>query len=914
MSFSSNDPSGHQSKIKNEYEKDHFSYNEPSYFNNPQMKQSPETQYSNTYSEANPKDHPNFNNTYPINDIISNKSKTDHYKRFEMAHKGKQDELDHFIRNRVFQQLDNKNSISENYNKQKSNQNDTLSSSKFQKPMKNEIQDYQNIPKQFVSTSSRNEKREFAQTFTTSTKQTNKNKKSKPRVQFKIKPANFAPVIPLNLRNVCSNYGKRETKETILTRYANKLDEIDTGENVIVIHPGSTLLRIGLASDPMPHEIPHVIARRINRKHQQDNSNSSSPQNIDSQDTQIVPEKSHKINLRNKSNFTKNSPNIKSVSPENNEITKDSDENNENEDIICGLIDMLAGDLRKRQRETKRKPVPNSLAQVLSYNKSVSPEIIHDHNDPYRVEWIDPSIEQDTKPKDVYFGEQAINLINNGDFIVRMPIKRGIFNTTDYSSIEEVIGDIQEIWSYAIQQVMGISLSELYTYYVVLAIPDLFSRNYIELLMHMLLVYMNFGAATIHQSSVLVTFGAGISNACVIDVGAQKTTVSCVEDGICLPDTRINIKYGGDDITRFLSDLLNRDLFPYRELDLNRMYDWNLMNQLKERHITFNLSDVNIRIYDFYVRAPKKHTGKYSFKVYDEMYLAPWCLFYPDLVNAYSVLPNWKNTFIISQSTNSILEEPNAYPGDIFTPTQFGKLPSSEILEETVASIEEKQGDEPINVTEGVLPIIPSSDLQAQKNGNNLKKLDKSATPNPPSTPSKGLELSTKSVEASAPETPNSLQTQVQNMVNQNAGSTTVGQSTTTMVSTRVYDQEAVEKLMPLDEAITHSIAHTGGIDRVKKFYTSIVIVGGGISFIPDINVLLQDRLFLLANDFYNNEKIDKIEIFPSPRDLDPRVMVWKGGAVYSRLDIMNEMWVTSNEYREVGIKLVKDRTLFQWQ
>ena len=38
--------------------------------------------------------------------------------------------------------------------------------------------------------------------------------------------------------------------------------------------------------------------------------------------------------------------------------------------------------------------------------------------------------------------------------------------------------------------------------------------------------------------------------ACVVDVGDQKTTISCVEDGISHPNTRIQLSYGGSDITQ----------------------------------------------------------------------------------------------------------------------------------------------------------------------------------------------------------------------------------------------------------------------------------------------------------------------------------------------------------------------------
>ena len=69
------------------------------------------------------------------------------------------------------------------------------------------------------------------------------------------------------------------------------------------------------------------------------------------------------------------------------------------------------------------------------------------------------------------------------------------------------------------------------------------------------------------------TFGAGVGVACVVDVGdqvvnfgkkaksskerkiiknVQKTSVSCVEDGVSLPSSRIQLGYGGSDVTQLL--------------------------------------------------------------------------------------------------------------------------------------------------------------------------------------------------------------------------------------------------------------------------------------------------------------------------------------------------------------------------
>jgi actin-related protein len=52
----------------------------------------------------------------------------------------------------------------------------------------------------------------------------------------------------------------------------------------------------------------------------------------------------------------------------------------------------------------------------------------------------------------------------------------------------------------------------------------------------------------------------------------------------------MSLSMGGDDITEFLYVLLRRIKFPYRDMDLNRSYDWNVMEDLKSRLCT--LADV----------------------------------------------------------------------------------------------------------------------------------------------------------------------------------------------------------------------------------------------------------------------------------------------------------------------------------
>lgn len=83
------------------------------------------------------------------------------------------------------------------------------------------------------------------------------------------------------------------------------------------------------------------------------------------------------------------------------------------------------------------------------------------------------------------------------------------------------------------------------------------------------------------QDHVSATFGSGLAYACVIDVGDQKTSVSCVEDGICHPNTRVRLEYGGGDITQIFYWLLQKCAFPYKECD-EQVRKWSpILDDLK---------------------------------------------------------------------------------------------------------------------------------------------------------------------------------------------------------------------------------------------------------------------------------------------------------------------------------------------
>lgn len=42
---------------------------------------------------------------------------------------------------------------------------------------------------------------------------------------------------------------------------------------------------------------------------------------------------------------------------------------------------------------------------------------------------------------------------------------------------------------------------------------------------------------------------------------------------------------------------------------------------------------------------------------------------------------------------------------------------------------------------------------------------------------------------------------------------------------------------------------------------------------------------------------MEKVQIIPPPKEVDRRVLVWKGAAVLGKMDSVSELWVTQSDW-----------------
>ncbi|KAI6094362.1 hypothetical protein EDD16DRAFT_1686093 [Pisolithus croceorrhizus] len=638
--------------------------------------------------------------------------------------------------------------------------------------------------------------------------------------------------VPLasNPKQLGASYLKSES-QTLWARNAAKKQKLPAedvpapspdqrrGSHVIVIHPGSRWLRIGKASEVTPVSLPNVIAR----KHKLP-----------------IPEPTFVEGImRPRSRTTPPSSTPQPPSGDEYAVAPASD------DPFEEKLASITVSLRERMRFYKLRVTQNATSIASTFNEQFRPEIIPEANDPFRVEWIH---EPD---KEYLIGEQVLRISDPRKlgYSIRWPIHGHNFNTRDYPSVQMILDDIETIVSTALFDKYGLTRGDYkvrayaQNYSVVLVIPDFYDRAYVR-----------------EFESLAATYGAGISNACVVDVGAVCASVACVDEGLVIPDSRISLNMGGNDITEFLYVLLERINFPYRSANLTLWHDWLVIEDLKARLCTLAEGDVALNLYDFVVRRYGKPTEKYGLRAYDEIILAPMCIFEPRVIEFDRKRIGSRSIFS-SDVTEEIIEHPADHVVRLivlFTVTGRSPLPS-----ETGAKLEQQEIS------------LPSS-----------------ANPTPPPTAlptGESVEVSNGPVEVDME-----------------------GEEKTAQATQPPHSAQQVRL-----ESVPSSSSYPGGLpidvcfeaSKLPLDYLQAVLVVGGSAHIPGMAHALESRLQAIATPLVPN--MEKVQIIPPPKDVDPKVLAWKGAAVLAKMDSVADLWLTCADWDMLGMRGLKERCFY---
>lgn len=545
----------------------------------------------------------------------------------------------------------------------------------------------------------------------------------------------------------------------------------------------------------------------------------------------------------------------------------------------------------------------------MNYNKQVEYEEISAHNDAFLMEWTDCP----DKNK-VHVGSAALHLNPNLNYRLWWPIQRGSLNSAEYSHVRQVFDDLELLWKGSIVSELSIKPDEFKNYSVVLVVSDSFSRVEIKGFIDVLLGgQWPFRAVSVIQEGQAVTFGSGVSSALVVDCGAQKISVSCVEEGFLVPESRIRMPYGGDQITKLLAELLKYHEFPY-EFDLSNPLDWELMNELKERCCTVNEGAIasTASIFEFYVRHPAEITKKYLFKMFQERLLAPLAMFEEEVpllnqnqtqneaelcIDSFELNDPFECEEDVSNNINSNSNTTGAHAAS----NSPNDLKMSETLKEEIIA----QEDQSVHCRWGKCKV-------KLENVSSVFEHLQSEHFNSSSSYVSHCEYSKCKFES------NDQISMACHVISYHFTSTDNNNNNpNTSTSTSMSSAEFITKLpetpvvfMSIDDAIISSLLQLGDSDRIKRCASSIILSGGSHLFSGFLDVLTHS----LKGKFLLNPQTSLIDpkIFPNTRDLDARFLAWKGGAVFSKLEsTATESWISCEDWHMFGMKILKEKVAF---
>jgi actin-related protein 8 len=158
----------------------------------------------------------------------------------------------------------------------------------------------------------------------------------------------------------------------------------------------------------------------------------------------------------------------------------------------------------------------------------------------------------------VLCGQAALQLPDDAPYRVFAPFVRGNFNTDASVTPQHVVDAVVHLVRHAMNHVLGVPGLRFPNHSIAFVVGDNWSHVETSSIYQAMFTQLEFASAFSHQESVLSCFGAGISSALVVDFGAEKTSVCCVDDGLTLPKSRAQLDFGGDDITEHLMWTLKR--------------------------------------------------------------------------------------------------------------------------------------------------------------------------------------------------------------------------------------------------------------------------------------------------------------------------------------------------------------------
>ncbi|CAL1411140.1 unnamed protein product [Linum trigynum] len=387
----------------------------------------------------------------------------------------------------------------------------------------------------------------------------------------------------------------------------------ERGSNIVVINPGSANVRIGVARQDTPSIIPHCIARytnqtpKLNVQDQMLNCQVTTAQQMERQKAYDVIASFLKIPFLDDQ---------VGIPRKMGRVDGHNHHNGRGKDECFAWANVYEQDA-KSTSTPERTTSEDRVGESSEEHRDEDPKQLHS---------------TENRLRQFIIGEEALRISPTEPYCVRRPIRRGHLNISQQYPLQQVIEDLHATWDWILTEKLDVPRSHRNMYSVVLVLSETFDTREMKEMLSVVLRDLHFSSAVVHQEGLAAVFGNGLSTACVVNMGAQTTTVICIEDGAALPNTEKTLQFGGEDISRCLlwTQRHHQTWPPIRTDLLTRPMDLLMLNKLKENYCEIKEGELDaVSIVHSYEEGqpPGSHKTRLT-----ALSVPPMGLFYPALL------------------------------------------------------------------------------------------------------------------------------------------------------------------------------------------------------------------------------------------------------------------------------------------
>ena len=606
------------------------------------------------------------------------------------------------------------------------------------------------------------------------------------------------------------------------------------GEKLLVIQPGSQVLRIGLAGDPDFVEVPNCIAHRKKTSKSGDRP-------------------------RKRQRGVSSSRGGPAVGGESE---------------------------RDRQKdESARRAGCSQIESLLSFGKDGTgsafmeqPELTLMKDEPKSKEKLESNPEEVT----TLFGEKALEGAKSGEFDLYFCMHNGHLHD-HVTPVNILKRHLHDIWWWVICTHLKITKVDLASYSCVLLVSSVMHKREIRDMVDVVLRDLGMQEIAIHRDSVASMFTHGCQVACVANVDTHFTSIVCIEDGTCMPNSKIILPYGRWDILDLTRSLLEKhDCWPYGK-----------EGQLESKG--FDESDKD----EHWIRTTGTgFTCVDEFKALGEIF-TKCCKYVPvDDENA---------TASKAQSSKMGKKE-----GRSVTLTTRKKDPTGGKREEEKKEKEVEHSEKTYKLVTGYTSLVAPMALYIPQ-AFGLSKFEK-ARRKLDHVPMTNLEDSVDGfmLDAVVSKDPSSSVLKSKRLKHQLAGKVACGGEEAQEEEGEEDDEEEEKEkeeaaVLGIDQAIVKSILSTNRPDLKNRLFQNIVLVGDFTCELPGCIDVLETRLLRCLPE--QEDEVNTVNVV-QPKVGHLRETIFRGGALLGVLDWVQENWIQRKEWTHGGVHVGSGKKL----